>query len=91
MNNLFGGEPKIVILKLIAISVVVGVVLTTFGLDPYRLIYSLERLFSYLMYNFRNIFETLWHYFLLGAAVVVPIWLLSRLFAKKPTKTTPAE
>jgi hypothetical protein len=91
MNNLFGGDPKIVLLKLIAVSVVVGVILATFGLDPYRLLYSLERLFNFITYNIRDIFETLWRYFLLGAAVVVPLWLLSRLFANKPPKINPPE
>lgn len=91
MNNLFGGEPKIVILKLIAVSVVVGVILATFGLDPYRLLYSLERLLNFVIYNIRDIFETLWRYFLLGAAVVVPLWLLSRLFTNKPRKVNPPE
>lgn len=80
LEQIFGGNPIGVIVRLIILSVVVGIVLSALGITPDNIIYRLSLLI-------RNIYDMGWGavewllgYFLLGAVIVIPIWLLSRLF-----------
>ena len=75
-----GGSPLAVLIKLVLVSILIGVVLQALGLDPWDIMTSIRRLF-------RNIWEMgfdairwLWSYFLLGAVIVIPIWLIMRIF-----------
>jgi hypothetical protein len=79
INRFFGGSPAGVILRLIAISFVLGVVLSALGISPYDIVYGIRdlvwRIYSL---GFQSI-EWIVRYFLLGAVIVFPIWLISRL------------
>ncbi len=44
MTRLFGGSPLAVVGRLILVSILVGVVLSTLGLDPFDIVRSVERL-----------------------------------------------
>jgi hypothetical protein len=79
IDKFFGGSPVWVAVRLILLSVVIGVLLSALGLDPWNIVQSIERLI-------RRIFDLgwdavvwLWRYFLLGAVLVIPIWLIVRL------------
>lgn len=77
-----GGSPFWVLLRLIALSVVVGVILSALGLDPMNILSSLESLVRHL-FNFGfDTVERLWRYFLLGAAIVIPLWLITRVASR---------
>ena len=65
----FGGPPLSVIFRLVLLSILIGVILEVLGLDPWNVIDSLRSL----------ILRWLWRYLLLGAALVVPVWLVMRL------------
>ncbi len=75
----FGGRPLTVILKLVLLSVLVGVVLRVVGLDPLNIIRSLQDLIRWVWDLGFDAIIWLWRYFLLGAVLVVPIWLIVRL------------
>jgi hypothetical protein len=77
--RLFGGPPLTVIVRLILLSVLVGVVLAAFGLDPRNILSSLERLARNIWDMGWDAVNWAWSYFLLGAILVVPIWLIVRL------------
>jgi|SRR6476620_11494605 Domain of unknown function (DUF6460) len=79
LSRFFGGRPLAVIFKLILLSILVGLVLTVLGLDPFNIIRSIEDLFRWLWDMGFDVFVRLWRYFLLGAVLVVPIWLIVRL------------
>lgn len=79
VTRFFGGSPLTVILKLIMLSILVGVVLSVLGLDPFDILYSLERLARSIWDLGFGAFNSLWRYLLLGAAIVIPIWLIMRL------------
>lgn len=80
INQIFGGPVLPTLFKLAVASVVVGVLLAFFGIQPIDL--------------WRNFIDTvahIWHmgfdaidwsvrYILLGAVVVIPIWLAVRVF-----------
>ena len=78
-TRLLGGSPLGVVFRLILISVLVGVVLATIGLDPWNILHSLQRLFATIWDMGFGAVHWLWRYFLLGAIIVLPIWLVIRL------------
>ena len=78
-----GGSPVAVLGRLILASILVGVILAALGLDPFDIVRSAERLVRWFWNMGFDAFRWLWRYFLLGAVIVVPIWVLVRL-AKAP-------
>jgi uncharacterized protein DUF6460 len=77
--RIFGGTPLAVLGRLILVSVLVGVILSVLGLDPFDIIHSVERLFRSIWNMGFDAVRWLWRYFLLGAVIVIPIWLIMRL------------
>ena len=83
VQRFFGGPPLSVILRLVLLSILVGVVLAAIGFDPWNIIYSIRRLFETIWNMGWDAISSLWRYFLLGAVLVIPIWIVVRL-AKVP-------
>jgi len=80
MNRFFGGDPLGVILRLIILSIIVGIVLSALGIRPDNFFYSLE-LLAWRVYNMGfGAIEWMLGYLLLGAMIVVPVWLIARVF-----------
>jgi len=80
VQRFFGWPPLSVIIRLVLLSVLVGVVLAAIGFDPWNIIYSIRLLFQRLWDLGFDAVNWLWRYFLLGAVIVIPIWLLMRVF-----------
>ena len=80
LNRFLGGSPLAVAFRLILLSILVGVVLAAIGFDPYNIIRSIQLLFHRIWDLGFDIVNWLWRYFLLGAVIVIPVWLLSRMF-----------
>ena len=80
VTKVFGGSPMAVLGRLILLSILIGVVLSALGLDPFDIVHSIERLIRSLWNLGFDAFRWLWRYFLLGAVIVVPVWILMRLF-----------
>ena len=74
-----GGTPLGVLVRLILVSILVGVILSALGLDPFDIIHSVERLIRSIWNMGFGAIRWLWRYFLLGAVIVVPIWLIMRM------------
>lgn len=79
VTRFFGGSPLAVLGRLLLVSVLVGVILSVLGLDPFDILHSLERLARSIWNLGFDAFHWLWRYFLLGAVIVIPIWLIMRL------------
>lgn len=80
-TRFLGDTPGRIILKLVLISLVVGVVMHAFNWTPYDI-----------LINIRNFFMSLWNmgfsalarftdYLLLGAAVVIPAFIVLRIIS----------
>src|ERR1700751_4900530 len=80
LYRFLGGSPLAVAFRLVLLSILVGVVLAAVGFDPWNIIQSIRLLFLRLWNLGFDAINWLWRYFLLGAVIVIPIWLLSRLF-----------
>ena len=79
VNRFFGGPPLSVMFRLVLLSILVGVILKVLGLDPFNILRSIEDLIRLVWNMGFDAVIWLWRYFLLGAVIVVPIWLIVRL------------
>jgi hypothetical protein len=79
VSKIFGGSPLGVLFRLVLVSILVGVILSAIGLDPFDIIHSIERLFRTIWNMGFDAVRWLWRYFLLGAVIVIPIWLIMRI------------
>ena len=79
VGRFFGGSPMWVVVRLILLSIVIGVLLSALGLDPWNILQSVERLIRRILDLGWDAVAWLWRYFLLGAVLVIPIWLIVRL------------
>ena len=79
VHRFFGGPPLSVIFRLILLSILIGVILQVLGLDPWNIFDSLRRLVLHVWNMGFDALRWLWRYLLLGAVIVVPIWLIVRL------------
>lgn len=77
--QIFGGSPLAVVGRLILISILVGVILSVLGFDLFDIVRSIERLLRSIWDMGFDALRWLWRYFLLGAVIVVPIWLVMRI------------
>ena len=83
LYRFLGGTPLTVAFRLVLLSILVGVVLAAIGFDPWNIVNSIRLLFQRIWDLGFDAINGLWRYFLLGAVIVIPIWLLSRLFAPR--------
>lgn len=79
LSRFFGGSPGPVILRLIGLSVVVGIVLSALNLHPRQLLNHLIAMVEHIYYMGFDAVHWAIEYFLLGALIVIPIWVFSRL------------
>jgi hypothetical protein len=79
LTRFLGGSPLAVLGRLMLLSILVGVLLSVFGLDPWNIVYSVRRLAEAIWEMGFDAIDWVWRYFLLGAVIVIPIWLIARL------------
>ena len=79
VNRFLGGSPLGVIMRLILLSIVVGVILSGLSWSPADVVDWFVSLFDWLWYNIFGSLDRALNYFLLGAAIVIPIFIISRL------------
>ncbi len=78
-NTFLGGSVLGVLVRLIILSIVVGVVLSTLGITPQNFFYQINILLRRIYDLGFGAIESVLGYLILGAMVVVPIWFISRL------------
>lgn len=78
-NALFGGNPLGVLVRLAVLSIVVGIVLSALGITPANFFYHINILLRRLYDLGFGAFEWVLQYLVLGAMVVLPVWLIARL------------
>ena len=80
LYRFLGGSPLAVAFRLALLSILVGVVLAAIGFDPWNIVNSIRLLFQRIWDLGFDAINGLWRYFLLGAVIVIPIFVLSRIF-----------
>jgi hypothetical protein len=89
-ETFLGGSIFGVVIRLAVLSIVVGMVLTALHITPEsfvrRMIELLQAVYNLGLDAVRSVFE----YFVVGAVVVVPIWLIARILkTARSHKETP--
>jgi hypothetical protein len=83
VSRFLGGPPLAVLFRLVLLCVLVGVILSALGFDPTNILASIERMVRTVWEMGFDAVRWAWRYFLLGAVIVVPIWLVVR-FLRAP-------
>ncbi|HEX9882220.1 MAG TPA: DUF6460 domain-containing protein [Hyphomicrobium sp.] len=78
-DTFLGGSPLGVLIRLVLLSIVVGVVLTALDITPVNFFYQIRLLLQRIYDLGFGAFQSVVEYLVVGAMVVVPIWLVIRL------------
>lgn len=81
LSRFLGGSPAQVLLRLVFISFVVGIILSALNLDPLDLVNMAVNFVERLWNMGFHAIGRLGNYLVVGAIVVIPIWLITRLLA----------
>jgi hypothetical protein len=82
LQRILGGPPGAVLAKLVFMSVLVGAFLAILGITPPDLFQMMREVFhSVFGFGFEALREA-GRYFLYGAMIVVPVWILLRLLGR---------
>nr|WP_295466155.1 DUF6460 domain-containing protein [Mesorhizobium sp.] len=79
VNRILGDSPLRVLLKLAVASFIVGMIMASLGLSPWDILIAVRDFFVRLWNMGFAAIDQFLGYILLGAAVVVPVWLVLRL------------
>ena len=82
LQRYLGGSPASVLVRLLFLSLVVGGFLAFLDVTPVELLERLTRTFRVLLGSGFEAVQRLALWIAYGAMIVVPIWLLSRLFSR---------
>lgn len=80
MNRFLGDTPLRVLLKLLVLSLIAGVIMSAFHWTPYDVLYAIRDFFVRLWNMGFEAIHRFASYILLGAAIVVPVFLILRIF-----------
>ncbi len=79
VNQFLGDTPFRVLIRLLALSFVVGLVLSVIGLHPFEIFEWMERVVQRIYNMGFDIIREAFEYLFLGALIVVPVFLIMRL------------
>lgn len=83
LNRFLGGSPGSVLAKLIFLSLLVGAFMAFLDITPLGLIEGLFNWISSVLDLSLETVKKVGIWILYGAVIVVPLWLLSRLFDRR--------
>ena len=78
-QQFFGDSVGRTLVRLVLLSIVVGIIFSVLGITPFNLIERLEQLVRRILDLGFDAFRSAFAYFLLGAVVVIPVWFILRL------------
>ena len=81
-RQFFGESVAGTIVRLILLSIVVGIVFKALGVTPETLVQDLIRLVQRIYDLGFSLVGRAFGYFLLGAVVVIPVWFIVRLLSR---------
>lgn len=91
LERIFGGNPVGVIIRLVVLSIIVGIVLSALGIRIDNIFYRLNILLRRIYDMGFDAVEWVFGYFLIGAVIVIPIWLLTRFIGSFRNKSGPPD
>ncbi|MEQ1653575.1 MAG: DUF6460 domain-containing protein [Hyphomicrobium sp.] len=85
VRDFLSGSPLGVFVRLAILSILVGVLLSVFGITPRNFFYVVDQFARHIYDLGFGAITWIFEYMVLGAMLVVPIWLLARLLKARPT------
>jgi hypothetical protein len=79
LNRFLGDTPMRTIVKLAILCLVVGFIMSTFGLHPMDILYWIRKTFLDLWHSGFATLGKVGNYILLGAAIVIPLFIVLRI------------
>ena len=79
LTRFLGDTPLKILLKLVVVSFLVGIVMSAFGWSPFDVLYGIHNFFLDLWHMGFRAIDRFVGYILLGAAIVVPAFIILRL------------
>ncbi len=86
LQRFIGGPPAAVFVRLLFVSLVVGALLVWLDIRPYDVFAWISRLFNRLWLMGWDAVREIAEYVMAGAVIVVPVWLLMRIFSTRPAR-----
>jgi hypothetical protein len=83
-RQFFGDSVAATVIRLVLLSIVVGIVFSALGITPFNIVERLQLLVRRIAELGFDAFHWALSYFLLGAIVVIPIWFIVRLLKRDP-------
>ena len=90
MTRFFGGSPLTVAVRLVVVSLLVGLVMTWLQIDPVDVFLDLQRGFVRVWGTGFVALRQMGNTVLAGAAVVVPVWIIVRILSFRTERSRPA-
>lgn len=81
LTRFLGGSPIGVFFRLLIISLAVGALLMWLNIHPLDILYGVERFFRRVWMMGFDALREMFTYVLAGAVIVIPVWLLMRIFS----------
>lgn len=81
VNRFLGDSLGRTIVKLVVVSLVVGFVMTVFGWAPMDLVNSVRNFILEIWHRGFSALGSVGNYLVLGATIVIPIFIILRLFS----------
>jgi Family of unknown function (DUF6460) len=85
-GQFFGESVAGTLIRLVLLSIAVGIIFSALGITPFNLIDRLQHLIRNVMDLGLDTVRWALSYFLLGAVIVFPVWFLMRLFGRRTPK-----
>ncbi|MBC8130690.1 MAG: hypothetical protein H7Y08_10270 [Rhizobiaceae bacterium] len=79
VTRFLGGSPLSVLVRLVLLSVVVGLILSWLDWSPRQVFLWITDFFEWVWYSLFGSLDRALDYFILGAVIVVPLFVISRL------------
>jgi hypothetical protein len=80
VNKFLGDSPGRTLVKLIVVSLIVGFVMKVFGWQPMDLVYNIRHFILDIWHTGFSALGQFGNYLLLGASIVIPIYIILRIF-----------
>lgn len=84
LRDFIGGSPLGVIVRLALLSVLAGVLLSVFGITPRNFFFVVDQFARHVYDLGFGAVTWMLEYMVLGAMLVVPLWLIARLLKARP-------
>lgn len=79
LQRLFGTNPRETLVRLIFLSILVGALMAIFHVTPFEVINMISDAVERLLADHFRLIRDIVRYFVYGAMIVIPIWLILRI------------